>query len=360
MRCQEIVNVLKENISKYTTDFTDELNIESLVVSGDDILATTSNSHNFSIGDYVTITGAKSTVNITEIIYQTGILTITTASDHQQIPPENYGIYQPFMLQIVNCDNQQFNGIFELLAVENKTNLKLKCNFIPILSSATSGKLLVTDYENFNGYKRITEVIDASTFKYKANDFTKSNQAYGLEIKAIFTSRIQGFATASRIIDFLSEKADSYKPWLLVLVDGRNASYDGITAEDIDISQIDGASYIYNLYQEFTIFAFVPCKQTTTGVDEADKARNYIAPILKTIGRYKFDINLSSEKYQGATFLGDEADNYDKQGYIHMFRFASRGIIYDIDVYNDPIGVPLQSVTVRNDKGYDVINATMR
>jgi len=99
------------------------------------------------------------------------------------------------------------------------------------------------------------------------------------------------------------------------------------------------------------VIVAIPTQDSVVASAEADLARSYIKPILKSIANYKFDSSLSQQKYQPCLYLGNSPDIYNVATYIHRFDFAITGEITDddgVNHFNDVVPLLNVDYTVNN------------
>lgn len=86
------------------------------------------------------------------------------------------------------------------------------------------------------------------------------------------------------------------------------------------------------------------CRNSTLAGAQSDLAREYIIPLLKSIGNFSFSSFYIDNKYQPASLLGHGEEIYDKSYYIHRFDFACVGLIQREDTIDINPGVPLREI----------------
>jgi len=331
----QIANRLRQVLCNFTNDFSDVVNITSLVKNNTLITATATN-HGLSTGDYITIKGAKRRINIQSITFASGVATIKLAESH------NLFIEVDTKITIAGCSVAGYNGEKVIKSLPDFHSIEFYSNN---LGNATDGYILIDDNVFFNGYKQITKINDNS-FSYPVSNVIANNQAYGT-ISASKASRVQHIATSERAEAFY--KNDTSKKWLFVILGDERVEESGasITTDSYSTNQ----QFYFKTLLEFSIFVAIPTQNSIVASAEADLARSYIKPILKSIANYKFDSNLSQQKYQPCLYLGNSPDVYNVATYIHRFDFAITGEITDDDGVNHfSDAVPLLNVdyTVNN------------
>lgn len=301
----QIQNRLRQVLCKYTNDFS-EFKSVSLAKQIDGKVIANSVNHGLNTGDYIIISGAKRSVDITSIIKTSNQVVITTTQDHDIVDGK---------IDVINTTN--YNGSYNVEVLDWN---KIKFNKIGNFANENSGKLLLTDYNGFNGWKQITK-IDNDNFSYTPEDVIYGN-ANGF---ACIGSRIQHIGSSDRAIKFFeNNNLDNSKSWMFVIVGGERVEKEG-SAITTSTTGYQGQDYYYRSLLEFSIFVSIPTKSSTYASAEADKARSYIMPILKSIGNYRFDSNLTQQKYQPCIYNGNDTDEYQSAYYVHRFDFIIAG-----------------------------------
>jgi hypothetical protein len=340
MKGVDIVNRLKEILPKYTEDFSEMISILSLTRSGSTVTATTSANHNLSNGNYVTIKGAKEQITITSMVYADGIMTVTTATDHKLSDPSLYSNDSKPNIEISGVIPVGYNGTFKLNTVPDSTTFTYQVSDSGVVT--TLGKLLLPDFDGYNGYKQIT-VTGATTFTYSIASNPQSPAAG--TIKLSNATRVGWSATPERIVEFYSEdQARTLQKWMFVVVGSKTIYKNDTVASDLSTAKRKGEIYHFDSQQNFSIFVFVPSQNDVLGGDSSDTARSYEKPILKSLANYRFISTLEETLFEPATYVGNESEDYLGAFYVHRFDFLSKGYIYQEDVAEEDQGVPLQVI----------------
>lgn len=344
MQAINIVNRLKEIVGVYTDDFSDIVTISSLSRSGSTIIAVTSAAHGLVTNDYATIRGAKEPITLTSITRVNNVVTVVSSTDHKLSDPSLYGQDQlPLYVTISGVTPSDYNGTFELLTVPNDATFTFKITTTPTTPATIAGYLLLEDFDGYNGYKQITK-IDATSFSYSTTNTNLKTPAQGA-LQLSSATRIAYAATPDRILEFYSENsAGILKNWMFVVTGDQTIYKNDTVASDLSTAQKKNQSYWYEVQQNFSVFVVVPSTGSVLGGAEADKARSYELPLLKSIANYQFPSSLNEEKYQPVVYVGNETDDYIKAYYVHRFDFLAKGFIQTIDTIAFNNGVPLQTI----------------
>lgn len=342
MQVVNIVNRLKEVISKYTDDFSDIISITSLSRVGTTVTATSTNN-GLTTGNYISVKGAKESIVIASITRVGNIATITTVTDHKLSDPSLYsGLRLPLYVELSGNKPTEYNGVFELLTVPNTSDKIFTCKVTtnPATPATGVGSLLKEDFGGYNGYKQIT-TIDADNFTYITDNATLGTPAQGV-ITAANTTRIAGVATPERLVEIYTASANQvYKASMFATI-GANIIYkDGTVASDLTSAINTNESFRYEGQNDFSIYVIVPSKNDATGANASDQARSYEVPILKAIANYQFPSLLADSFYQPTVYVGNESDDYIKAYYVHRFDFLAKGLVQESDTTDFDQGTPL-------------------
>lgn len=354
MKAIQIVNKLKEILPKYTNDFSDMVNIVSLTKNNNIITATTSIKHSLQTGDYITIKGAKQPIVLTSLTRNGYVATATSLNDNDltdpnKLPKESLPIY----IEISNA-SEGYNGVFELLTVPNNNVFTFKLKTQPTTPASVAGFLLLEDTKVYNGYKQITKINDTS-FSYQSTGLVES-PAQG-DISFSKATRIDYSATAERIKQFYSENENNIlQNWLFVVLEGKTVFKNDTVSSDISSLKYQNQNFYYETAQEFSIYIILPSRDSSLAGDIADKARGYETALLKSLGNYQFESDLTDIKYKPCVYNGEETDDYIKAYYVHRFSFSIKGVIQNADVYEYDNGVKLKRIegSLYNDTDYSI------
>lgn len=347
MKGVDIVNRLKQVISKYTEDFSTIIDVTSLNRSSTTVTAITATAHGLSSNDYVTISGAKEPIALTSLTRSGTTVTVVAASDHKLSDPTTYAsIALPVYIEISGVTPSGYNGTFELLTVPDSTTFTFRISDTPASPATIAGFLLRSDFDGYNGYKQVT-VTDSTTFTYQVSSSTIQTPAQGDDIKANVASFIHNVATPNRITEFYDKGAGSgtLDTRMFVVMDSEVVFKNGTVASDVTSAKKTNEDYYYEVLQDFSIYIVAPSKTDLLGGTTADTVREYRLPILKSIANYAFPSNFSDVKYQSTIYVGNEPDDYIKAYYVHRFDFTACGFVQRNDVADFNPGVPLELVS---------------
>jgi hypothetical protein len=348
MRAVYVVNRLKEELPKFTDDFSTILSVSSLTRSSTTITCTTSTAHGLTTGNYVTIRGAKEPIALSTITFSNGIATATSSTDHKLSDPSLFSLENlPLYVEISGATG--FTGTWELVSVPTNLTFKFKVSGSP--SNVSGGFLLLQDQDGYNGYKQIT-VTSTTAFTY-ATTGTMQSPAQGT-IQVSCLTRIDYAATAQRIQDYYSANASGIlETWAFVVM-GKNQGFKNDTAVgDSSSAKRTNESYWYTLQQAFSVYVVIPSTTSTLGGNTADIAKSYLQPMIKSLSNFIFKSDFNEAQTQPCVFADDEGDDYIEATYTHRFDFSVQSIVQTIDTANFSNGRPLQVIDGVFNQGLD-------
>lgn len=352
MKGADIVNQLRSLLPVYTSDFTDELSISSLARNGSTITAITDEVHGLSDNDNVTIAGAKESITITSLTRAGNVITATCATNHKLPSPDK--LLTPFFIEVANASPSDYNGTFQLTGTPSYKIFQFKIITTPASPAINAGNLLLPDFSFFNGIKIVT-IVNSLTFTYDLLNDNLQSPAAGT-IKLHKNIRIDWAADFEIVFqDYTPNEARVAQNWIYVVVNPRETFKKDTTTTDITSVQIANSEFRYETTQTFSIFTFVPSADSRLGGIASDKAREYLKPLLKTIGNYLLPSSLSECKFNPVTFQGDEPETFTGATYVHRFDFVVRGEIRNEDVIDPFQVVSLEKLDADFDKDLEIV-----
>lgn len=350
MQAVDVVNRLKEALPSFTDDFSDIKSVSSLVQSAGLITATTPSAHNLSTGNYITIRGAKKPITLVSLTRVGNIVTATSLTDHELSDPSLFSLKNlPLYVKITGASTG-YSGTFELVSVPTSLIFTFKITTTPTTPAAAAGYLLLEDQTGYNGYKQII-VASTTQFTYATSNSTLNSPAQGT-IELSSGTRVDYAATPQRILDFYSSNTNNVlKPWMFVVVNAKSTYKDDTVANNIASSQNTNQSYYYEAQQDFSIYVILPSATSVLGGEQADQARAYETPILKSVANHVFKSNLIEATYQACSYAGAEPDDYINAYYVHRFDFLAKGFVQQGDSAQLSNGTPLKLIDGILDKG---------
>ncbi len=307
-----IVEILKQELPKYSTKFNATQDITTLSFLVDSVTATCVN-HGLETGDKITITQAFQKTPITSII--AGIVETSVNNDITTGWFDN--------IEIVECTITDYNASFPLVKGISKTSFEITT---PTLANATDGYVLEPSYFGYNGEKVIT-VIDADTFTYSASGLAPTAQ--GGVINNNF--RIAGAVDIGVAEKSYSKQLEN-KYWLFVVPAPVVPNKSRNTTNDATASMHEGVDFRQQVFTPFSLFVFIPSKTDIAGRASYDIAFNLMGSLFKSILNANLDSPLTEASYGNVIFEGAEPSGYTGAYYIHEYKFNSAFDILANDV----------------------------
>ena len=350
MRAQDIVNRLSQILPKYTSLFSDELDVSTLTASAGTATCTTTTDHGLATGRRVTISNIKQKITISSIVRTGQTVSVTTIEEHGLIDPSKYSppYREGLRVNITGTDSAEYSGEFQLLTVLDRNNFTYKIDTTPATPATTAGFFLQDDYNTYNGFKEIT-VTASNQFTYDVPTtlpVLDTDALDGTTRKVSFAGRVGWAATAERAAKYYDSDASRIlQNWMFVVLGTKATFKDSTTASDISVSTNINESFYYETQQDFSVIVFLPCKNELLAGFTSDIAYELEKPILKSLANYKFPSNLTEGETQPTVYVGNETEDYTRAFYVHRFDFIVKGKLFFNDAYDPDPGVLLTSAS---------------
>lgn len=351
MKGADIANQLRALLPIYTNDFTEQISVSSLARNTLTITATTGAVHGLTTNDNITIAGARESIAISSLTRVGNVVTATCAVNHKLPPPDKLKV--PIFIVVENGSPSDYNGTHKLKATPSYKIFQYEITTTPASPATTPGNLSLSDFFLYNGTKTAT-VSSTTIFTYPILNSNLQTPAGGT-IVLHKNARIDWAANFDIAFkDYAGNEARTKENWIYVVVNPREVFKNGTITTDPDAMQIANSEFRYETIQSFSIFTFVPASGSRLGGIASDQAREYLKPLLKSIGNFLLTSNLSECQYNPVTFQGDENEAFNGATYVHRFDFASIGEIRNEDVIDPFSVVPLEEADVAFDIDLDL------
>jgi hypothetical protein len=319
MKAEDIIKQMQLALPNNTDYFTDTLDITSLTRSGSTVTAVCATPHNLETGKNVRISGAKAPTLITELTQVNGVATAKTDVDHD--------LTEEFFetVEIIGADQEEYNGTFSLLRVQNRLTFSYGLNSASVISPATGSEilLLTAGLGSYNGLFTVT-VIDPVTFTYQINT-TPYPTAYG-NIKAKKNIRISGAVSIDRALEAYTSQ-ETNKLWAFVVLDDTQVSKDRTQRNDSIALRSYGVDFRTRLLKNFSVYVVVPSVMSVAGRYERDLMEDLEPLLYKSLLGVKFESPFAEKSWSLITPVGHGFSGYYKAYYVHRFQFQTS---YDI------------------------------
>jgi hypothetical protein len=284
MKINDVVNQLQALLPKYTSLFSNVLNIASISVTATTATITTSNSYGFTTGDAVTIANVLLNTPIASVSQNGLLFTFTTSIDH------DLTFVLDSSVTLNGFTDGAWNDSFVLTGVPNRTSFTVRsANTIPIFNSNEILEEMRRD--GINGLWDITVINNTSftiTGTFVAGVYTGGTINTDIRIAGSITlERALEQYTKNNIGDF----------WAIVVMNDIDVSKDRNTLNDSVATRSAGVDMRQRILDGFTVTFVGNTSNDIAGTDTLDICRHDLfRPILKSILGAKFDSGLSENQ----------------------------------------------------------------
>jgi hypothetical protein len=351
MKAQDIVNKLAEKIPLYTSDFSESVNILSIVPAGTTALVTTDSVHGLIDDQNVAIIGADAPVQIdTGTFLRTGSQAVfETLQDHDLTLSQLDIAQGGKTITISGATEAEFNGTFQLTQIPNRRKI--------IISVADSGPTTISGspiVENanggiFNGLFPVT-VIDTTSFEYTLP------VSYSLNA-VTDNAKVQISIRIASVLDIDQYLQDLYTKQLIgdhqLIVQLGDVTQSKKRNEETDASSSTTGQYSFTpvLIQPFAIYIVMNASQDLTASQLRDQVEDeYVPAIFNSVLRAKFDTNFTYSQYR-STFTGhgvyaySDENGKNKAVYVHEITFEQLSQLCGADMVGPDDDVAMRDVS---------------
>lgn len=296
-----------------STKYTDSVPVAT--ISGDGATATvvTTSAHGLAVNDPVYIINVRIETAITTVTLVGDTATIETATNHDLTlgwPPHA-------TVKLSGFTDANWNGEFTLTAVQNRRKFSIDASglSVPTLNGNEVLEELVTG--GFNGTQQVATVPDTTTFTFAS---TFNSAASGGDV--VTEIRIAGAASGGRAEAEYTKQPDG-EFWLFVTQpDNVTVSKDRRALGDAISEQGPNTSFQLDLLDGFTIWAFVPAKNSKAGLGPSDIARDEVLlDLLLTLQRFRPESGLADTTPARIVLSNHGPATYNGAYYVHEFVF---------------------------------------
>lgn len=335
-----VINQLAANLPLYTNLFSDQVNVTSLTRVGTVATAVTDVDHGFSVGQFVTISGAVELVPIINLTFDalTGYATAETALNNNLT--ENYDYktnlpssISPVQVQVDGALEVEYNGTFNLISVPNRNTFTYQLSGTPASPATGSPVLYSYAYNYYRGLKQITSIPDSTSFTFDISD-NASLTTTG-EILAHSNVRISGAATDERALNAYTEQGVN-KYWLFV------TSGDSVTSKNRNIlndsiNQYKSGSaveYRLRLVDNLGVIIFAPTKDEIGGKLAYDTINGEVqVAIFKSMLNFPVAAQYAAASNFSYTYLEGSLLEYDQHPAYLAYKMLY-GVQFDVTYYD--------------------------
>lgn len=311
MKTSDVIKQLQLSLPRYTTEFSDQLAITSIVPSGTTATATLAVTHTLEVGDIVTISGAIAPVEIASISRSETVATATTVTNHDIT--ENA---QTTQVTLSGTSETEFNGTFELLSANNRRTFEFAVDDSG--PTAATGGLLEDPPGAFgyNGQHVITGGITPTAFEYTLPVvLTQPAIGSGVVHTAI---QVTGAASEDRIEELYTASSSL---WAIVVLGETTASGDRNSRNDAITSAAPAGDRDQTIYQNFSIYVISTVSDELTSRATRDSMEDIMLPLFQSLLFWKAPTGLADTQNMGVVFFAHGTQDSTSTHYIHRFDF---------------------------------------
>ena len=323
MFLSDLVNQTKSFLPLFTELFTDNVSINSISKSGDDVTVSAT-AHGLILGQEMVISGVKTEIVITTISTTGGIATASCATDH------DLTLGFTLTAEIISAESA-YNGRFNLLAAPDSKTFTFKVSGTPPDSSGT-----LRNFHNlgFNGAQIVTEVVNVDTFKYVLeNDSLLAGN--GDNMLVMKEPRIARAADLERADDSYTKKKTN-ELWGFFVLEPSPTSNDRTINNDSNNERQPTDEFKLRIIDNATLYVFIPTQKDLTGGIAMDQAQALLRPIYKTLAGYIPQKVFSPPQQTLLMPDGHEVTGYNAAFFIYEYRFQTTTFMSAQGCADDP------------------------
>lgn len=358
MKLSDLIRHTQKLMPNYTKYFSEELKVTSLTAEENICTVITENEHNFASGDLFTLQGAKVINEIVSLTQYRGIGTLVTRFSHQVTKNSPLRVGDSTHIEISGANEEEYNGKFLIMGIPNDNVIEFSIDDTAPYQ-ATGNPIIKEDaYANFNGRQRVSEVIDANTFKFELPYNPATNIATG-EMTINTGIRISGDFNVQNAIKAYEEQGQN-ELWGFLVLDGANVSKSRTNGTDAISTFAKGVSSSLSLIQDVSFFVFVPTADNYCWVDEVDLMQELRPAILKTLHNARFKSGVFDEDCY-LSFIGDNPVDTDGTAYsIYQYKFQTTLNIYNEDGIEKEFAPKIKQFTIHEKNNLEDLEQTIQ
>lgn len=333
MKVSQAIEQLYMKLPFLTDKFTRDVGIVQVEFDEFVVSIKTDTAHGLEVGDTCTILGLYAPLLIDTMTRTNDKILVVTNSAHD--------LTQGFQTQVTidGAEEEEFNGIFKLLQVIDKTNFIIEtidsgptvATGAPILEQTTG-----STYGQIVGYRTVTAVSDENTFSFIIQtSITATIESLG---SVAIGFRITGAVDFNSALASYTDQPDG-EYWAFVVSNANIASKDRKNNSDAILTYNGNTGYRQELNQTFTVFVFATASSHADAYPIKDDMQDMAVALINTLVGAKFDNGLEAENYYGNVFDTHLTQFYDKGIYAHSFIFQTTTQIGNADIFvrNDDV-----------------------
>lgn len=347
MKAADIVTQMMLHLPRHTDKVTTSVGISGMSVTGSVVTVTTDSAHGLSVADSVLISGTKVKTPITSLTYSGLIASVVTSADHDFTK----AVGETPQCEIIGADQAAYNGTFDILSVTNLQNFTYQLESTPAASPATGTIFSILDrIDGFNGGFVVTEVPDATSFKYDLGftppgdaDFTNGLAHVQFRILPVIARETADLEYTKR------PSQDDY--FVFVQLGDAEVSRSRTTNNDMRNSQSYNSDKRLVVIRPVAVYVYAPSKDDLGGATVRDDIEDFAIALYKTLDGWQPPTQLNSESNQVLNLTGHRSIAYNDSYYIHAFEFEGREDIDISDTYQ-VLTRAFRDVTITNNNSF--------
>lgn len=344
MKASDVILQLKNVLPQLTDQFSDEIAISDISISGTTVTVTTATSHGLKVGEALTISGGKAAVDVSSLTQVGGLATLDTVQDHDVTK----NVAETFIpkIEITGANESEWNDTFDV--TDGPPNRKTIEFDVPAShTSPATGTILLFDGADrgMNGIQLVTVIVSPTVFEYELTTSIALTTALpGAKLKK--NIRITGSLTIDRAIRAYTRQKKQ-KLYAFVVLGDALISKDTNVNSDATAPRFDGEDFRMRLVQNMGIFIFVPVTQSLAGaVARRDLIEEIRPAIFKAILGIKFPSQLFECEFSKLSYEGDSIFADNDAYFIYQFAFQTVFDIVDADTADDSDDVAFRDIFI--------------
>lgn len=311
MKIADIINQLRGVLPKYTSYFSESVDVSTIIASAGEAIITTATPHGLSDGVNIVLRSVSTETAINAVSKDGLIFTFTTASDHDL----TYGWPDHEYISLSGFTDVLWNDEFKLVAVPNRRTFKISSiNTLPTLNG--NEVLLELRQDGVNGRYSVV-VVDPSTISITGS-FIDATYSAG----SVSTSqRISGAITEMRALEQYTEQ-NLNDLWMFVIPSDAVVSRDRNSYSDALSTKSSGVDMRLRLIDGFTVLVIKNTSEDIAALTAVDICRHdLLLPVLRSVNGVKFDSGLSNVGEFKTVFKGHNYVDYNRAYLVYAYDF---------------------------------------
>jgi len=342
VQARDIVVQLINRIPQLTDDFTDNIDVVSVVRVGTTLTVTTNTPHSLAVNANVSLQGAQTPLSLVSLTRSGTVGTMVTVDNHDLTEDVQQAV------TFEGAVEPEFTGAFELLSVPNrKTATFVMTDSGPVTATGTP---IVTDassqLQTLSKLYKVTSVVSTTVFTVEEPD-TSIPDPVGT-IQARSNTRISmGVSVEGVIASYTAQETSDL--WMYCVLGPALASKDRNLANDATSDLIPGSNHWrQQIVNTFAIYVFLPSGNEIIAAQARDHASRLLGTICQSILGQRLPTNLAEAERGAVNFIGDDFFEYNEAFYVHEYTFS---MVSEL-IFDDTVG-PMLDVAFR-DIGIDL------